>query len=311
MDTQSVKKIQDTLVQLGYMTQDEVNTGYGIYGPKTTAAMNKYVANGGKPLNAPTPAAPATKKTITQADIDKLNAEIKVETNNNPITKALVAKGNTPEDLLYATTTGDLSKLTDFTGQPFSLQDQQDAMVQAEKDLEGFYKSQKEKDVADTEAALADKQRAYQESLVNAGEQFSADKTKLDQNAADQGVLFSGSRAQKEQSLKTAYERDAASKAATAASSMGSTARDFQYKYGNDAASSLSDYYNLGSNVYNPKVATGGVTSGGLSSIYNPGQYNFQGTDLAEKKTAAAKRAAGILANKGNKLLATGYSNQL
>lgn len=34
-----VKKLQDWLVANGYMTQAEVNTGYGTYGPKTTAAV--------------------------------------------------------------------------------------------------------------------------------------------------------------------------------------------------------------------------------------------------------------------------------
>ena len=40
-DTANVKKLQDYLVGLGLMTQAEVNTGYGIYGPKTTAAVTK------------------------------------------------------------------------------------------------------------------------------------------------------------------------------------------------------------------------------------------------------------------------------
>lgn len=38
-DTQSVKKLQDYLVNKGYMTQGQVNTGYGIYGPRTKAGV--------------------------------------------------------------------------------------------------------------------------------------------------------------------------------------------------------------------------------------------------------------------------------
>lgn len=34
-----MKKLQDYLVSLGYMTQSQVNTGYGTYGPQTTAAV--------------------------------------------------------------------------------------------------------------------------------------------------------------------------------------------------------------------------------------------------------------------------------
>lgn len=40
-DPQSIKKWQDWAVKNKYMTQDQVNTGYGIYGPKTKAAYNK------------------------------------------------------------------------------------------------------------------------------------------------------------------------------------------------------------------------------------------------------------------------------
>lgn len=35
----NVKKLQDYLVSKGFMTQAQVNTGYGTYGPKTTAAV--------------------------------------------------------------------------------------------------------------------------------------------------------------------------------------------------------------------------------------------------------------------------------
>lgn len=37
----SVKQLQDYLVANGYMTQAQVNTGYGTYGPRTTAAVKK------------------------------------------------------------------------------------------------------------------------------------------------------------------------------------------------------------------------------------------------------------------------------
>lgn len=38
-DIVSVKQLQDYLVSKGYMTQEQVNTGYGTYGPQTTAAV--------------------------------------------------------------------------------------------------------------------------------------------------------------------------------------------------------------------------------------------------------------------------------
>jgi len=38
-NTAAVKQLQDWLVANGYMTQADVNTGYGTYGPRTTAAV--------------------------------------------------------------------------------------------------------------------------------------------------------------------------------------------------------------------------------------------------------------------------------
>ena len=43
-DTASVKALQDYLVKTGYMTQAQVNTGYGTYGPQTTAAVKALQA---------------------------------------------------------------------------------------------------------------------------------------------------------------------------------------------------------------------------------------------------------------------------
>ena len=60
------QKLQDQLVKEGYMTQAEVDTGYGIYGPRTTAAVARK--------NAATPTAPAVtppaEKTKAELDYD-------------------------------------------------------------------------------------------------------------------------------------------------------------------------------------------------------------------------------------------------
>lgn len=265
--------------------------------------------SGGNSGNASTPSSPAT---VTQADIDKLTAEVTAEIKTNPITGTFVNAGNTPEAIAYAMQSGDISGLVNQNGQPFTPQEQQDAYNAADAELADYYEKQKAKDTADAESAMADKQRAFQESLITSGESFSKDKTTLDQNAADQGVLFSGSRVQKEQSLQNAYNRDQASKQANLASDIGGTARNYQSAYGAGAANNLSSMYQAGSNIYNPKVATGGVSSGGLSSIYNPGQNNFGlGTVAAERATIANQNAKKKLTNTANKLLSTGYNNPL
>ena len=157
---------------------------------------------------------------------------------------------------------------------------------------------------------MAQQKADYQNYLITSGQQFEADKSQSDETAQRRGVLFSGGRVQKERNLERAYAQDQASKLAFTSRNIGDTARDFQYKYGNEATNKLSDSYNLGRNTYNASRATGGVGSNGLSSVYNPSQYDYQGTQNVARKTAANTRAAGKLWNKGNKLLATGYSNQ-
>jgi peptidoglycan hydrolase-like protein with peptidoglycan-binding domain len=310
-----VKKLQDFLVSKGLMTAQQVATGPGIYGPQTTAAVKKFQQQAGvdntsgpgywgpKTISAASGAGNANSQPYTDEEYN--NA-----LNEHPIIKASVAKGNNAEDLAYAAETGDFSGLVNQFGQPFSLEDQQKALKQAEEDNALYFDALKQKETTDAENSLAQKQADYQNYLLQSGQNFEADKATADQSAANKGVLFSGGRVQKEKNLKKGYEQDQAYKQASLGRDISNTAQNFQYKYGNNAANGLSQYYKLGQNTFNPNVATGGVGSGSLSNVYNPNQYDYQGTQNVARKTEAQKRAAGYLWNKGNKLLATGYNNQ-
>jgi len=145
---------------------------------------------------------------------------------------------------------------------------------------------------------------------LKSGEEFKADRAALNQEAVNRGVLFSGGNAQRQAKLQSAYNQDLASKQATLGRDIGNTASDFQYKYGNDAAKGLSKYYQAGGNTYGLRSAAGDVESTNLESIYNPDKANYQGTENAARSANAQVRAANLLWNKGNKLLATGYLNQ-
>ncbi len=243
----------------------------------------------------------------TQESVDNKYAEAAA---NNPVIADLTSGGSSVEEIIHALSTGDLTGIVDWQGQPFSVADQQAALTQATEDNRLYYEALQTKETADTEAALAKSQADYQDYLINAGQSFEADKTKSDQQSADKGVLFSGGRVQREKNLQRAYEQDQATKFRQVGGAIGTEARDFQYKYGGEAAGELSSFYNLPKNVYNPNVATGGVSQSGLSSVYSPSKFGFQGTRNVEQSAAAQQRAAGFLWNKGNKLLATGYKNQ-
>ena len=249
----------------------------------------------------------AKNRPETQESVDKTYADAAA---NNPAISALTQGGSSLEEIINGLSTGNLSGIVDWQGQPFSVADQQAALTQANEDNKLYYEALQAKETADAEASMAQSQQNYQDYLINAGQMFEADKTKSDQKAADSGVLFSGSRVQKERNMERAYERDQNTERNRASGSIGTAARDFQYKYGNENASGLNQYYNLGNNTYNANKARGGVGSGGLSSVYNPSNYSYGGTRNAERSANAQTRAAGYLWNKGNKLVSSGYNNQ-
>lgn len=308
-----VKRLQEFLISQGYNIPSGA-TSY--FGNETKAALTSWQREQGVDAGndygywGPKSKAVASSAS-TRSNQPYTEEEYTAAIARNPIASEFIKRGNTAEDLEYAATTGDFSSIVNQYGQPFSLEEQKKAMEEAEKDTEEYFRQEKEKDLADTEATIKEKQRQFQDYLITSGESFEEDKSKADQTAANQGVLFSGSRVQKENDLKTRYERDQASKRAAVGADIGSTVRGFQYNYGDDAIGGLSDFYRLGENVYNPKVATGGVSTGSLSSVYDPNKYSFQGTKVVEKKAAASTRAAKLLANRGNKLLSSGYLNQL
>lgn len=321
-----VKKLQDFLISKNLMSPaDLANGGAGIYGPKTTAAVQKFQQQNGvdnssgpgywgpKTIAAASGAGASNSQPggLTQERFQQIQSEVHNEIKNNPFFQNYTNAGNTPQQIEYAMSTGDLSAIVDEYGKPFDTATQQEALKKGMEADKVFYEQQKQKETADTESTLASKQADYQDYLINSGEKFQQDKTTLDQNAADKGVLFSGGRKQKEASLQTAYERDQATKLRNLGSDISSTAQDYQYKYGNDAANSLSKYYTAGANTYNPNVATGGVTTGGLSNIYNPNTSNYAGSRIGEQVAQANKRATGLLTNKANKLMASGYTNQI
>ena len=299
----------------GQIKVEAGDTLYGIYGANWKT-LSGYAGDPkklpiGTVLPSPSSGGASGSSGKTSQDQPLTDAEYEAGLINNPINAARIAKGNTAEMLAYASMTGDLSGLIDEYGQPFSTEQQQEALARGMEDNKLYYEAMQEKDKADTESNLAQRKADYQDYLLKAGEDFAQDKTTLDQNAANTGMLFSTARNQKEQKLQKSYEQEQASKLASYGRDISNTARDYQYQYGNEAAGGLSQYYNLGSNTYNPNVATGGVGTGGLSSIYNPSQYNFQGRQKVARRAAANQRAAGYLTNRGNKLLSTSYQNQL
>lgn len=238
---------------------------------------------------------------------------VRTEIQNDPRFAVYLQSPGALDAIMNAYDTGDWSAVPGATGKPFDPVQANKAFADSMAVLDPVYAQERLKDTQDLTGNLEAKKAGYQNYLNTSASNFQQDKTTQDQNAADQGVLFSGGRVQKLNNLATKYEQDAALKKLQYGADVAGSARDYQYKYGNDAAknSSLSQYYKAGTNTYNPNVATGGVGAGGIKSIYNPGAADFYGTNRAAQSTAAKIRAAGLLAGKTNKLVSGSYNNQL
>lgn len=239
-------------------------------------------------------------------------AEIAAALAKNPDYQAY-SGNNTPAAILSAYQSGDWSGVTSLSGKPFTDAQQQAAVASATSALAPAYNATKEYDTENTEDALSKDASTYAASQKADAEQFTADKNTQDLNAANNGVLYSGGRAQKLQQLSGDYTaRDTAARA-TATDAMTGTARDYAYAYGSPEAGKLSDYYSLpGGQAYNANVAGGKTTkSPTLSAVYSPYNYNYQGTKPAAQSAAVQTRAAGLLANTANKMSLNGYATKL
>lgn len=224
---------------------------------------------------------------------------------------ATYGSGQDPASILNAYQTGNWSGVTTLTGKPFTDEQQQAAVAQAQSALAPGFQAQQDKDTADVSDSLRKTQEGLADTEGTAAKNFSADKVAADQSAADNGVLFSGSRIQKQNDLRNSYQSADAIARRNAGESISSTARNYQYAYGGDAAKNLSSLYSIpGASTYNASAAGGPVTRpSGLSSAYDPSQYNFQGTQKVANTTNVQTRAANLLANKANKLSLSGIGN--
>jgi hypothetical protein len=351
-----VKQLQDYLVQNGFLTAAQRATGYGTYGPQTTAAVAALQKSLGvdnssgvgyygpktiaaatakaAPVSSPTtttakspPVSSATGGAQSPTSIQQLQQSLGVPVTgvydaatskamDGAVTKSIAADpnvqqyggSNDPADILQAYQTGDWSGVTSLSGKPFTDAQQQAAVAQATSALAPAYDASTANDTATTTEALQKTGTDLANTENTARTQFKTDKNTLDQNAADNGVLFAGARTQKENALASSYANTDAINRANAASSIGDTARSYQYAYGNGAAQNLSSLYNLpGAPTYNASVAGGQVRpSGSLSAVYNPSTYNFQGTAPVAQTTNVQTRAANLLANNANKLSLSG-----
>jgi len=261
----------------------------GIMGPKTKAAMEKAV------------------NMQDQMDLNKnYNAGLKVDGIWGPKSQAAYDAATAQHS---AQIKNDI-KVAE-TGQGYSQEEWDKAFNENLGVLNPSYQQELAYEKAGLASALEQGQADYGQYQEDQASKFEADKTALDQNAADQGVLFSGGRVQKEKKLGSSYANADKYKRDTYGREVGDNLRKFEYKYGGGSMNGLSDLYKTKSNIYNPNVATSGVSNSSLSSVYTQPNGGYYGTNNTKIKSEAAQRAYGQLGNVSNKNNPYGYLNKL
>jgi len=209
---------------------------------------------------------------------------------------------NSVENIVNGFFSNNLSSIVDITGQPFTKKQQRAAVAEAERVFNPGFKAQAAFDQSVVEDTLRGQQEDFGQFQQAEEQMFGDQKDQLDNSAADQGVLFSGSRLQKQNDLRNTFQDREAIQRGRTQDNIRTTARNNQFARGDKNARGLSDFYDLpGQSQFNAGVAGGQVSQSGLSSAYNPSEFNFQGTRNVANTAAVQQRAANTLTNTARK----------
>ena len=316
----SVKQLQDYLVSQGFLTKEQVKTGYGIYGPQTTRAVKSWqetngVDNSSGPgywgprsistaqkvgsTSQPTPDYTAPNQTIpTQEQVNPEDARI----------KALEAVVATIPSLKEAS---DILRLQidtqieqgkkvnpDLTITPELAQKFVD---QASSELDPYYQELINQHKQDLTISFRQMQEDYTKQIEREQPAFKQSLENLDQTAANQGMAFSSGRVAREQQaiqgeqqklddLFTTNQRSVEKTGLASERAIGS--RNFA-----DLGIPTLQSYSASRNTIAPR---GELTPSGSRSLYTP-QTGLYGTLPAQQKVDIAQRTGELTDIEQNK----------
>jgi len=276
-----------------YLKNQGLYTGAidGIYGPKTMNAVHTYQKN--QNLKVDGIAGPETLGNIKAHSSVTKTIEKAMQ---NPDVAKIVANDPVASKTMNQLLNNDLTGLVDESGKPYSTDTVNKIYSESLAELDPAYKQELQKERGDVESQLLSNQSSLDRYLTNSANTFQENKNQLDQNAAKNGILFSTGRTQKENALANATASAEAEARDKLVKSSSDLLRDYQYKYGKAPTDSLASYSTLKTpNTYNANVARGGISTGGLSSIYNTGSYDLYGTNPRKQASEAAVRTANKL----------------
>jgi hypothetical protein len=299
----SVKQLQDYLVSQKYMTQDQVNTGYGTYGPQTTAAVKKMqetlgVNNSSGPgYYGPQTIAATTKQTSTPIVPEALLPQ--VDPTNPFLDEGLPATFDTWPPEIQATYLSAVNAQTkaiesgkvvnpNIELSPEILRKFKD---QAIAELDPYY--QEKFSLLDNEFNTSiDRLMAdYNKNMGRVDTTFKQTLGTQAQSEAEQGTAFSSGR-QDRQARTVDLQNQALTDTTTEAQRLAQdTATSYEKLAGSDKLRSLNI-----PGLTNYQASTSGVSQAGTRSLYNPlgnialGEYNKQKeTDLASRASELEK----------------------
>lgn len=296
MTGDAVKQLQDYLVSKGYMTQAQVNTGYGTYGPQTTAAVaqlqqdlgvnnssgvgyfgpltlsalqqNPTVTASGDPGTG-TPGTTATNTTGASGTGLTYDSNYGVTTDQwnqmNDSQRAIIAAAYTAKQTAYNT-----------TGQQMTFAD---ALTQAAQDpnIVAKYADAAKLDAQTFQQNIQQLQQASTTGAQNNQIQFENDRKTLADQEAAKGAAYSGFRNLAQQQLGQQESGIVQSSRATLQQNLNNATQDFATKYGTAATTPATTTFNdpfAGSNIslsgqYNPNAngatSLSGVLPGGIT----------------------------------------------
>ena len=221
---EAVKQLQNWLVSQGYLTQAQMNTGPGIYGPKTKAAIAAYqAANGIDTKGYPGYYGPITKQYIaniqqpttqptqsTQQSITQPTKQVtlpggqQVTINNKG---DIVAGLDSLNKMLDAAKKSGMKVNPDLTPEDLKDLTLEDFMSQAESSIAPFYKQEFDLAKQDFSRILNQIKEGYQRNQEDIARQTEQAQLTGRQNLAERGLAFSGQRQQFETKITDAERR--------------------------------------------------------------------------------------------------------
>lgn len=284
-NTAAVKQLQDWLVSMGAMSQSDVNTGYGTYGPKTTAAVLNLqqglgVNNASGPgywgpltmqaVNTKIYGQPATTVPAAGAVPTNTNTNTQTTPTQLPATTASTQKAFTGMIAEVGTSPTALSQ--------YSVKNIADALKAGQNDPQilAKYSDMSRLDSQAFQQSLDQLRTSVSTTQQQQQTQFENERKQLAEANAAAGTAYSGFRGRAEKQLAQSEQGIVTSSRAQTQKSLNDLTTQFETKYGtaatNPATASFIDPFASSNVSLSGQKTTGagptsltGVTAGGIT----------------------------------------------